>query len=51
MVVDEYNNTYHNTIKMIPINIKFSSSPEYNVGSNGKGPKFKLGGHVRNSRY
>ena len=51
MVVDEYNNTYHNTIKMIPVNIKFSSSPEYNVDSNGKDPKFKIGGHVRNSRY
>ena len=49
-IVDEYNNTYHRTIKMKPIDVK-SSFAEYNEESNEKDPKFKVGDQVRISRY
>ena len=49
-IVDEYNNTYHRTIKMKPIDVK-SSFAEYNEESNEKDPKFKVGDQVSISRY
>ena len=50
-IVDEYNNTYHKTIKMKPIDVKSDSFAEYNEESNEKGPKFKVGDHVRISKF
>ena len=50
-IVDKYNNTYHNTIKMKPIDVKSNSYAEYNVDCNDKDPKFKIGDHVRISRH
>ena len=50
-VVDEYNNTYHKTIKMKLIGVKNDSFAEYNEKSNEKDPKFKVNDHVRNSKY
>ena len=50
-IVDKYNNTYHKTIKMKPIDVKSDSFAEYNEESNEKGPKFKVGDHVRSSKY
>ena len=50
-IVDEYNNTYHTTIKMKPIDVKYDSFAEYNEESNEKDPKFKIGDHVRISKY
>ena len=38
--VDKYNNTYHNTIKIEPIDVKSNSNAEYNVDSNAKDPGF-----------
>ena len=35
-IVDKYNNTYHKTIKMKPIDVKSDSYAEYNVESNEK---------------
>ena len=35
-IVDEYNNTYHNTIKMKPIDVENDSFTEYNEESNEK---------------
>ena len=55
-IVKEYNNAYHKTIKMKPIHVKdntyidsmeVSSSKEVND----KDPKFKVGYHVRISKY
>ena len=46
-IVDKYNNTYHKTIKMKPIDVKSDSFAEYNEESNEKDPKFKAGDHVR----
>ena len=47
-IVDKYNNTYHKTIKMKPINVENEFFAEYNEESNKKDPKFKIGDHVRN---
>ena len=49
-IVDEYNNTYHKTIKMKPVDVKSDSSAGYNEESNEKDPKFKVGNHVRISK-
>ena len=50
-IVDKYNNTYHKTIKMKPIDVKSDSFAEYNEESNEKDPKFKVGDHVRVSKF
>ena len=46
-IVDKYNNTYHKTIKMKPVDVKSDSFAECNGESNEKDPKFKVGDHVR----
>ena len=50
-IVDKCNNTYHKTVKIKPINVKCYSYAEYNVDSNAKDPKFKIGDHVRILKY
>ena len=50
-IVDEYNNTYHKTIKMEPIDVKNDSFAEYNEEYNEKGPKLKVDDPVRISKY
>ena len=50
-IVDEYNNTRHNTIEMKLINVKNDTFAEYNEESNEKDPKFKVGDHVKISKY
>ena len=50
-IVDKCNNTYHRTIKMKPIDVKSNSFAEYNEESNEKDPKFKVGDHVRISKF
>ena len=50
-IVDEYNNTYHKTIKMKPLDVGDDSFAEYNEESNKKDPKFKVGDHVRISKF
>ena len=50
-VVDKYKNTYHNTIKMKPNDVKSNSFTEYSVDSNAKDPNFKIGDQVRISKY
>ena len=50
-MVDEYNNRYHRTIKMKPIDVKSDSFAEYNGESNEKDPKFIVGHHVGISKY
>ena len=46
-IVDEYNNTYHRTIKIKSIDVGDDSFAEYNEESNEKDPKFKVGDHAR----
>ena len=50
-IVNKYNNTIHRTIKMKPIDVTDDSLAEYNEEFNKKGPKFKVGDHVRISKY
>ena len=50
-IVDEYNNTYHKTNKMKPTDVGDDSFAKYNEESNEKDPKFKVGDHVRISKY
>ena len=50
-IVNKYNNTVHKTIKMKPIDVINDSFAEYNEESNEKDPKFKVGDHVRISKY
>ena len=50
-VVDEYNNTYHNTVKMKPIDVKDNTYINTSKKINNKDPKFKVGDHVRISKY
>ena len=49
-IVDDYNNTFHKTIKMKTIDFKSVFYAEYNVDSNEKDPKFKVCDHVRISK-
>ena len=50
-IVKKYNNTVHGTISMKPINVTYNSYAEYNVDSNEKDRKFKVGDHWRIPRY
>ena len=50
-IVDECNNTYHSTIKIKPIDVKFSTYIVFVFKNNDKVPKFKVGYHVRISKY
>ena len=49
-IVKNYNNSYHETIKMKPIDVKNNPFVEYNLESNEKDPKFKVNDHVRISK-
>ena len=49
--VNEYNNTYHITIKMKPIDVKDNTYINNDKEVNDKNPKFKAGDHVRISKY
>ena len=50
-IVNEYNNTYHTTIKMKPIDVKDNTYINTNKETNDKHPKFKVGDRVRISKY
>ena len=50
-MVKKYNNTYLSTLKMKPINVKDNNFTEYIEESYKKSPKFKIGDHVRISKY
>ena len=50
-IVKEYNNTYHTTIKMKPIDVKDNTYINTDKELNDKDPKFKVDDHVRISKY
>ena len=50
-IVNEYNNTYHTTIKMKPIDVKDNTYINTDKETNDKDPKFKVGDRVRISKY
>ena len=50
-IVNKYNNTYHNTIKTKPVDVKPSTYIEFNREINYQDPKFKIGNTVGMSNY
>ena len=50
-IVDEYNNTYHRTIKMKPVDVKDNTNINFEKEINDKDPIFKVGDYVRISKY
>ena len=50
-IVNKYNNTYHSTIKMKPVDVKSSTYIEFGKEINYQDPKFKIGDIVRISKY
>ena len=50
-IVSEYNNTYHRAIKMKPVDVKDNKYIDFNKEVNDKDSKFKVGDHVRISKY
>ena len=50
-IVNEYNNTYHRTIKMKSVDVKDNTYIDFEKEANNKDPKFKVRDHVRISKY
>ena len=50
-IVNEYNNTKHRTTTMKPIDVKDNTYIDFGKEVNDNDPKFKVGGHVRISKY
>ena len=50
-IVNKCNNRKHRTIKMKPIDVKDNTYIAFDKEVNDKGPKFKVGDHVRISKY
>ena len=42
-IMNKYNNTYHNTIKIKPVDVRSNTYTVSNKENNNKDPKFKLG--------
>ena len=49
--VNKYNETYHHTIKMKPVDVKPSTYIDSSKEINYQDPKFKIGDIVRISKY
>ena len=50
-LVNEYNNTYSNTFKIEPANVKSSAHIDSDAKNNDKHPKLEVNYHVRKSKY
>ena len=50
-IVKKCNNTYHASIKMKPVDVKDNTYINFEKEVNDKDPKFKIGDHVRISKY
>ena len=50
-ILDEYNKTYHRTIKIKPIPVKDNMYIDLGKEVNDNDPKFKVGDHMRISKY
>ena len=50
-MVEKYNNTYHSTIKMRPIDVKSNTYIDSSKEINDKNPKFIIGDNVRILKY
>ena len=50
-IVNKYNNRYHSTIKMKPLDVKSNTFTNSSKEINDKDPKFKIDDIVRISKY
>ena len=50
-IINKYNYRYHKTTKVKPIEVKNNTYIDPIKKISGKDPKFKVGGHVRISKY
>ena len=50
-IVDGYNNTYHKTINMKPVDVKDNTYIDFENKVNDKDPKLKVGDHIRIPKY
>ena len=50
-IVNKYNNVYHSTIETKPVDLKPSIYIDFNKTNDKGGHKFKVGDHVRISKY
>ena len=50
-IVNEYNDTYHRTIKMKPVDFQDNANIDSNKKVDDKNPKYKVDDHVRISKY
>ena len=50
-IASEYNNAYQRTIKTKSVDVKSGNYIKYNVDSKDKDPKFKIGDHIKLSKY
>ena len=50
-IVRKYNNTYHRTIKMTPVDVKSSTYIDSSKELNDEDPKFKIADTVRISKH
>ena len=51
VIVNKYNNTYHSTTKMKPVDVKSSTYIDFNKEINDENSEFKIGDIVRISKY
>ena len=49
-IVNEWNNTYHRTIEMKPVDVKYNTCIDFGRENNDKYPKFQVDNHVRISK-
>ena len=49
--VDQYNNTYHSTIKMKLVDVKSRTYIDFNKENNKGDPKYQVGDHIRKSIF
>ena len=50
-IINKYNNTYHSTIKMKPVDVELNTYIDSSKEINDKYPKFKIDDIVRISKY
>ena len=50
-IVNKYNNTYHRTINITPVDVKSGIHFDFDSENNKEGPKFKVGYIVKISKY
>ena len=46
-IINKYNNSYHSTIKMKSVDLKWSTYIDFNQENNKEDPKFEVGDHAR----